>query len=137
MTSDTLITLALTTLSGAAGFFLKHIFDCRKEAEIKRIEDRREHYKNLVLCLKPLSEGRQENDNLLEFEYSFAWLYASDSVICLFNNLRRHLRSEGLTPEVALQAGELLLAIRKDLGIKTSLAASDFEGDARRGSTTH
>jgi len=126
MISDELIKLAFLGVGTIAGYFLKDYLDRRKEMETKRIADRRDHYRNLVLCLKSLSRGNRDNDELLRFEYSFLWLYAPDSVVRSFNDLLQLLNSD--TPVVASDVGELILAMRRDLGFdRTKLSASEFE----------
>ena len=128
MISDELIQLSIVGIGAVIGYFVKDYIDRRKEVEIKRIADRREHYRNLMLCLKSLSEGRRDNDELLRFEYSFLWLYAPDSVIQSFNQLLRRLSSEGDKPTVASEVGELILAMRRDLGFgRTRLLASEYK----------
>ena len=130
--TDELIKLAFTGFGIAIGYFLKNYLDRRKETEIKRIADRRDHYRNLILCLKSISEGQRDKDELLMFEYSFLWLYAPDSVIRSFNNLLRRLHSEGAATKIPSEVGELILAMRRDLGFKsTHLAASEFETNAK------
>jgi hypothetical protein len=69
--SEELITLGLTGVGVAIGYFLKDFIDRRKEAETARIADRRDHYRTLMLCLKSLSEGQRDKDELLRFEYTF------------------------------------------------------------------
>jgi hypothetical protein len=129
---DELIKLGLTGFGIFVGYLLKDYLDRRKEAEARRIADRRDHYRNLMLCLKSLSEGLRDNDELLRFEYPFLWLYAPDSVIQSFNHLLRRLREEGSSPKVASEVGELILAMRRDLGFKrTRLFASEFETNAK------
>ena len=128
MISDALIQLGIAGVGTVIGYFLKDYIDRRKEAEARRVADRREHYRNLILCLKSLSEGSRDNDKLLSFEYSFLWLHAPDSVIRSFNKLLSRLRSEGDNPEVALEVAELILAMRRDLGFScTRLLASEYE----------
>jgi hypothetical protein len=130
MTSDTLINLVLTSVGAVVGYFLKDYLDRRKEAELRRIADRREHYRDLVLCLKSLSEGKRDKEELLRFNYSFLWLYAPDAVIRSFNHLLRRLSSSENAPKVASEVGELFLAMRRDLGFKhTHLLASEFEAN--------
>ena len=130
--SNELINLFVLGVGTAAGYFLKDFLDRRKEVEIKRIADRRDHYRNLILCLKSLSEGQRDNDKLLRFEYSFLWLYAPDSVIRSFNRLLHRLNTETDAPLVASEVGELVLAMRRDLGFeRTHLTASEFEPHAK------
>jgi hypothetical protein len=72
---------------GAAGYLLKFYLDRRKAVEERAFADKREHYRNLLLCLKSLREGKSEHTELLWFEYSFLWLHATDSVIKSANTL--------------------------------------------------
>ena len=127
MTSDELFKALLLGVGTFVGYFLKYYLDRLKELEISRRADRRDHYRNLILCLKSLGEGKRDNDELLRFEYSFLWLYAPDSVIRPFNNLLLRLNSEGDAPFVLSEIGTLILAMRRDLGFRrTQLSASDF-----------
>jgi hypothetical protein len=59
--------LILGAIGTAIGYLLKYFLDKRKEAESIRIASRRDHYRSLLLCLKSLSEGRRDNDELLRF----------------------------------------------------------------------
>lgn len=126
--SDELIKLAVLGIGTVAGYFLKAYLDRSKEAEIRRISDRRDHYRNLVLALKSLSEGEREHADLLRYEFSFVWLYAPDSVIRSLGKLLRRLNSEGDTTAITSEVGEVILAMRRDVGFKrTRLSASEFE----------
>jgi len=130
--ANELAKLLLTGLGVAIGYFLKAYFDRRKDTEAARVADRREHYRNLVLCLKSISEGQRDKVELLRFEYSFLWLYAPDTVIRSFNQLLHHLRSGEGASKSSSEIGELILAMRRDLGFKrTCLSASDFEAHAK------
>lgn len=106
-----------------------YFFDRRKAAAERNIADKREHYKNLILCLKSLREGSSQHVDLLWFEYSFLWLHAPDSVIRAFNSLTEKL-NEGPSSRDALPAliGELLLQIRRDMGFgNTKLQNTEFQ----------
>ena len=128
MISGELITLVLLGIGTVFGYFLQHYLERRKELEIQRIVDRRDHYRNLVLCLKSISEGKRDNDELLRFEYAFLWLYAPDSVILSFNHLICRLNSGDDIQMVDAEVGELILAMRRDLGFeRTQLLSSEFE----------
>jgi hypothetical protein len=130
--SEDLIKLAFTGVGIAIGYLLKDHFDRRKEAEAARIADRRDHYRNLVLCLKSLNEGQRDKAELLRFEYTFLWLYAPDPVIRSFNELLRRLKSDEGAPSPAPEVGELVLAMRRDLGLRsTRLLASEFDAHAK------
>lgn len=127
MISNELIQLVIGGFGIGVGYFLKDHLDRRKEAELKRIADRRDHYRSLMLCLKSLAEGQRDKDELLRFEYSFLWLYAPDAVIHSFNHLLRRLTSEN-SQQVTSEVGELIIAMRRDLGFKcTKLSAKEFE----------
>jgi hypothetical protein len=126
--SEELAKLLFTGLGIAIGYFVKDYIDRRKATEAARIADRREHYRNLVLCLKSIAEGQRDKDELLRFEYSFLWLYAPDAVIRSFNALLHQMRSEAGRDRAASKAGELILEMRRDLGLKSSrLLPSEFE----------
>jgi len=45
---------------GAAGYLLKFYLDRRNAEEERAFADKREHYRNLLLCLKSLREGKAE-----------------------------------------------------------------------------
>lgn len=132
MISDELIKVILLGFGALAGYFLKHYLDRSRESEMARRADRRDHYRNLVLCLKSLSDGKRDHDDLLRFEYSFLWLYAPDSVIRSFNQLLRRLNSQADTPLAPSEVGELILAMRRDLGFeRTQLSTTDFDPSTR------
>ncbi len=115
---------------GVAGYLLKFYLDRRKAAEERAFTDKREHYRNLLLCLKSLREGKSENTNLLWFEYSFLWLHAPDPVIKSANALLEKIKEGSVkAEELAPFVGELLLQIRRDMGFrKTALLQTDFKG---------
>ena len=112
------------------GYFLKHYLDLKKEDEERRLENKLKHYKNLILCLKSLKEGKADNIEFLWFEYSFLWLHAPDTVIKSFNQLLHNIKSASNSSEdISLLIGDLLVAIRRDMGFpKTSLKSEDFKG---------
>ena len=62
--------LQLVSAGAGAGNLLKFYLDRRKAAEERAFVDKREHYRNLLLCLKSLREGKSEHRELLWFEYS-------------------------------------------------------------------
>lgn len=102
----------------------------KKEAEKHRLEDKLNHYTNLILCLKSLKEGKSDNIELLWFEYSFLWLYAPDTVIKSFNKLLDAIKPESKPlGDSSLLIGDLLVSIRHDMGYsKTLLKSKDFKG---------
>jgi len=122
--------LLSAAFGAVAGYLLKFYLDRRKVAEERAFVDKREHYRNLLLCLKSLREGKSEHIGLLWFEYSFLWLHAPDSVIRSANTLVTKIKEESIeAEELAPFVGELLLQIRRDMGFpKTSLLQTDFKG---------
>jgi len=115
---------------GLGGYFLKFYLDRKKEAEERKFEDKREHYRNLILCLKSLREGKTQHLEMLWFEYSFLWLYASDAVINSANNLMREIHREMKSfKDIIPLIGDLLIEMRRDIGFsRTSLSSQDYEG---------
>lgn len=122
--------LLSAAFGAAAGYLLKFYLDKRKAAEERSFADKRDHYRNLLLCLKSLREGNSEHMDMLWYEYSFLWLHAPDSVIKAANALVTRLKDEAIqTEELAPLIGNLLLQIRRDMGFpKTSLLQTDFKG---------
>lgn len=122
--------LLSAAFGAAAGYLLKFYLDKRKAAEERSFADKRDHYRNLLLCLKSLREGNSEHMDMLWYEYSFPWLHAPDSVIKAANALVTRLKDEAIqTEELAPLIGDLLLQIRRDMGFpKTSLLQTDFKG---------
>lgn len=122
--------LLSAAFGAVAGYLLKFYLDRRKAAEERAFADKREHYRNLLLCLKSLREGKSEHTEMLWYEYSFLWLHAPDSVIKSANALMAKVKEgSGNTEELAPFVGELLLQIRRDMGFpKTSLLQTDFKG---------
>lgn len=122
--------IIIPILTAFGGYFLKHYLDLKKEAEKHRLENKLEHYKNLILCLKSLKEGKTDNIEFLWFEYSFLWLHAPDTVIKSFNKLLHTIKpGSGSSGNISLLIGNLLISIRHDMGFpKTSLKSEDFEG---------
>ncbi len=122
--------LLSAAFGAVAGYFLKFYLDRRKAAEERTFADKREHYRNLLLCLKSLREGNSECTDMLWYEYSFLWLHAPDSVIKSANILVAKIKEGAIkAQELAPFVGELLLQIRRDMGFsKTSLLSTDFKG---------
>jgi hypothetical protein len=122
--------LLIAALGAVAGYLLKFYLDRRGAQEERAFADKRDHYRNLLLCLKSLREGNSEHAELLWFEYSFLWLHAPDSVIKSANALLAKVKEgSGKADELAPFIGELLLEIRRDMGFsRTSLLQTDFKG---------
>jgi len=122
--------LLSAAFGAVAGYLLKFYLDRRKAAEERAFADKREHYRNLLLCLKSLRDGKSEHTDMLWYEYSFLWLHAPDSVIKSANALVTKIKEGSVkAEELAPFVGELLLQIRRDMGFsKTSLLHTDFKG---------
>ncbi len=134
-----LVNLIVAAAGAVLGYLLKYNLDKRGEAESRRFTDKREHYRNLILTIKNLTEGEKQAQNaqdLFWFEYSFLWLYAPDTVLRSANSVARILK-ESASPTADLNSalGELLLEIRRDIGFKASeMTSLDY---LARGSTEH
>jgi hypothetical protein len=121
-----LLTLAF---GGVSGYLLKFWLDRRAERERLRHGEKQPHYRNLLLCLKSLSEGRRANDQLLMFEFYFLWLYAPDDVVRAAGRLvQAHAAGATATEETRRSLlADLLVAIRRDMGFSdTALSGSDL-----------
>jgi hypothetical protein len=119
----------LTLIFGViGGYFIKYYLDKKSESETRAFKDKREHYRNLILCLKSLREGESQHVDLFFFEYSFIWLYAPDNVIRSANKLVERLKtSRKLSADDQKLVGELLVEIRRDIGFKaTDLKSTDY-----------
>jgi hypothetical protein len=128
MLSDDLIKLIFGLIGAVIGFVVKDYLDRKRDIEVQRISDRREHYKTLLLCLKSLSEGNRESEAVLKYEYAFLWLYAPDKVVRCCNKLIQQLNTQPYGINVIEEVGELLLEMRKDLGRRrTKLSVNNFE----------
>jgi hypothetical protein len=108
--------LLSAAFGAVAGYLLKFYLDRKKTAEERTFADKREHYRNLLLCLKSLREGKSEHTDMLWYEYSFLWFHAPDSVIKSANTLITKIKGESVkAEEVAPFVGELLLQIRRSV----------------------
>jgi hypothetical protein len=121
---------AFGAIGAVLGYLFKFYLDRRKAAEERTFADKREHYRNLLLCLKSLREGSSEHTEMLWYEYSFRWLHAPDPVIKSANALVTKIKQSSATADdLAPFVGDLLLQIRRDMGFpKTSLLQTDFKG---------
>jgi len=117
-------------IGAVLGYLFKFYLDRRKAAEERAFADKRDHYRNLLLCLKSLREGSSEHVGMLWYEYSFLWLHAPDPVIRSANALVTKIKEASATAEDLIPlVGDLLLQIRRDMGFpKTSLLQTDFKG---------
>lgn len=124
MSFDTIIT---GLLGGIIGYGVKYFFDKRSESETRIYNDKREHYRNLILCIKNLSEKKSDNIELFYFEYSFLWLYASDDVIEAANEVLHKIKKSDVPVIIGQDVlGSLLVKMRQDIGMRSKLKAPDF-----------
>ncbi len=135
-----LVNLIVAAVGAVFGYLLKYNLDKRGEAESRRFTDKREHYRNLILTIKNLTDDEKQAKNAQDifwFEYSFLWLYAPDTVLRSANTVARILK-ESSSPTADLKdsaLGELLLEMRRGIGFKASeMTSLDY---LARGSTEH
>jgi hypothetical protein len=123
-----IVQLLFILLASIFGYFVRYFLDKKSESETRRFKDKREHYRNLILCLKSLREGESAHLDLFFFEYSFIWLYAPDNVVKAANKLVEKLHtSRKLSVEDQKLVGELLVEIRRDIGFpRTELKSADY-----------
>ena len=129
MSWDQIVVPLLTLLfGGMGGYLIKYYLEKKSESETRIFKDKREHYRNLLLCLKSFREGESEHIDLFFFEYSFLQLYAPDNVIRSASKLANKLRTSSmLSVEDQRLVGELLVEVRRDMGFgKTELEAEDY-----------
>jgi hypothetical protein len=112
---------------GIAGYFIKYLLDKKSESETRIFQDKKDHYRTLILCIKSLSEDESKHMKLLLFEYMFLWLYAPDNVINSANKLLLGLKNNSDLKKIDKNIlGELIVNIRLDMGIKTNLKSNDL-----------
>ncbi|MBI5215600.1 MAG: hypothetical protein HY960_07580 [Ignavibacteriae bacterium] len=127
MNWEIIIPIIIGLFGGVIGYMAKYVLDKRSESETRIYMDKREHYRNLLLCIKSLSEQKTENIELFYYEYSFLWLHASDDVIRSANELLSIIKSSKVPLVIGQDIlGKLLVSMRQDLGLKSKLESSDF-----------
>jgi len=114
------------------GSWLTYFFTTKTKKTEAMIKFKEEKYSNLLILLQGFV-GQTTSGELKKkfFEEQYrSWLYSSDEVILAINNLVDLLISErGETPNLEngkKVIGDIILAMRKDLAVKTKLKYSDF-----------
>lgn len=115
---------------GFTGYIIQNLYTARREREAREYRIRRKRYEALV---RKMAEGihilltRGEEKTTFEYKKEFdkstnpLWLYASDDVL---RSLKAYLFSEN--DKIIENAQNLILAMRKDLKIKTDLKPSEI-----------
>jgi len=112
---ESIISIAGLPAIGVAAL-LTYYFDRRKAAEDRRAADRREHYRNVILCLKNLRDGHADHVDLLRFEYAFLWLYAPNGVVQAAGALLDKISAGGVADDLRPLINELIVQMRRDMG---------------------
>jgi hypothetical protein len=134
------LSVILASIIAILGYWIQAYFSRKMEVEK---ETRREKTKRFTIIISELpyvffpayKEKLTKEELVMHAEKFFGayrdlWLYAGDEVILSFNDLidlfMKPSVSEVMKSEANLKLAKTLLAIRKDLGIKTSLTEKDF-----------
>ena len=118
MDIESILSLAGLPAVGLAAV-LTYWLDRRKAAEERRAADRRDHYRNVILCLKNLREGRADHADLLRFEYAFLWLYAPNDVVEAAGALVDQIGAKSHQPaDLEPLIGDLIQRMRNDMGFR-------------------
>ena len=124
-----IISLLIPVFTLLLGAFLTYYFTIktkRKELAYKHKEDQ---YSKLLLKLQGFVGSTANSETQKEFfeEQYKSWLYCSDEVVKLINNMIELVKSNNIDPDIGRKAvGDIVLAMRKDLFGKTKLSYLDF-----------
>ena len=113
---------------------LGFVFEKERDRKAKLHERKSELYKNLVFSLKGFFQETPDSTLKQDFvdETRLARLYASDEAIKALNELLDHLMKDEKSFSESYQEvahnllGKFIIAMRKDLGIKTKLSAEEL-----------
>lgn len=119
-------------LGGFGGSLLTHYLAVRRERTSAMFIEKRKNYEKLLDAIKGFIRGNPDEKQEFIYEMNRSWLYASDEVV---RKTRRFLdlyvdhTSQGSHFVPAKQSdpimGSILLAMRKDLGLKKTKLDSD------------
>lgn len=125
--------LGLLGIGGIIGAYFNHLFEKKREMELRIVERREDQYKRFLENIIGFFEGwenKERQKNFMEELYTHAPLYASDEVIKLSNKYLETLTSKKDSSERDEYYKELVIAIRKELrnlqGEKTDLTEKDI-----------
>ena len=134
------LSIIIASLIAIAGYCVQAYFSKKLDVERQIGHEKSDRFKIIInelpyVCF-PAYKERLSKEELLEHAERFfgayrdLWLYASDEVIRAFNDFidlfMKSPTNEIMGSEPAMKLARVLLAIRKDIGIKTNLAEKDF-----------
>jgi len=134
------LSIIIASLIAIAGYCVQAYFSKKLDVERQIEHEKSDRFKIIInelpyVCF-PAYKERLSKEELLEHAERFfgayrdLWLYASDEVIRAFNDFidlfMKSPTNEIMGSEPAMKLARVLLAIRKDIGIKTNLTEKDF-----------
>ena len=114
------------------GYALQAYLAQKRELEAMNRKGKEEYYSKMLKALHGFyvsSKDKELREKFIEAS-RISWLYASDDVIESINNFFNLIKigaEKVLDDEKKKALGQILVNMRKDLGIKTELKSSDFE----------
>ena len=134
------LSVIIASLIAIVGYCVQAYFSKKLDIERQIRREKSDRFKIIIselpyVCF-PAYKQRLSREELLEHAERFfgayrdLWLYASDEVIRAFNDFidlfMKPPAREVIGSEPAMKLARVLLAIRKDIGIKTTLTEKDF-----------
>ena len=116
----------------ALSAFITYVLTKRAKRDEAIFKYKEEKYGNLILLIQGFLDKGSKNtpdiqNKFFEEQYK-SWLYSSDEVVLAVNNLVSVLRNANKGEIVSAHvAGEVIVAMRKDMLKNTKLKASDFQ----------
>src|SRR5947209_1653416 len=130
-TKDVLL-IILPVMIGILSSYLTYFFTMRSNREQAILKFKEEKYTNLLLLLQGFigqTVSMETKRKFFEEQYK-SWLYSSDDVVEAINNMVGLIieeRGRKPDPKRGVEVvGNIVLAMRKDLLVKTRLRADDF-----------
>ncbi|WP_196780005.1 hypothetical protein [Malaciobacter molluscorum] len=117
---------------------MTYFFASRSKREESILKYKEEKYANLLVLLQGFVGSTATSETKRKFfeEQYRSWIYSSDEVVKAINEMvRLVINSQGKDPDPELGrkvAGNIVLAMRKDLNGKTNLNYTDFRYAAVR-----
>ena len=134
------LSVVIASLIAIVGYCVQAYFSKKLDVERQIRREKSDRFKIIIsglpyVCFPAYTERLSEEERLEHAERFFGayrdlWLYAGDEVIRAFNDFIdlfiKPPSREVMGSEPAMKLARVLLAIRKDIGIKTTLTEKDF-----------